>query len=299
MHSVAGTLEAVEPFDFKKSLAFLAGFGPMSGQQGLDGSSVTKAIIVDGQTVAFRVKGQRSELGYELFSREPLSAKTVAELEGRISFFLSLEDDLKPFYSLVKEKDPEFYPLVEMAWGLHHVKFLTFPEIACWAVINQRIQRPVALKIKQAITERFGDKLEVGGKEYWAFPDQARLKAAKPRELLEATKNERITKRISSLASLFDELDEGFLRTALYEKAKERLEKVYGIGEWSSMFILYRGFGRMGRLQPINVRPLQGEIKGLYESVKPLKEIDEVYGAWAGYWQLYLWASRMDGFKSP
>jgi 3-methyladenine DNA glycosylase/8-oxoguanine DNA glycosylase len=26
-----------------------------------------------------------------------------------------------------------------------------------------------------------------------------------------------------------------------------------------------------------------------------LKEINDVYGSWAGYWQLYLWASTMTG----
>lgn len=298
MHSEAGTLEAVEPFEFRKSLAFVRGFGPMSGQQEVDGYSITKAMMLDGQAVVFRVKEAKGRLEYQLFSSEKISEKSMKETGGRIAFFLSLEDDVGKFYSIAKEEDPKFYPLVESAWGLHHVKFLTFLEIACWALINQRIQRPIALRIKRSLIERFGESLEVEGNVYWAFPDKERLKAATAAQLLETTRNQRITRRLLSLASSLDELDEEFLKKALFEKAKARLESVHGIGEWSSRFILFRGLGRMDKLQPINVRPLGETIAGVYGSAKPLKEVNDTYGEWAGYWQLYLWASTMPSFKS-
>jgi len=300
LHSETGTLDAVEPFEFRRSLAFVRGFGPMSGQQEVDGDSITKAVMVDGQVVVFRVsEGKGARLEYRLFSSEPVSEEAAKGMGGRIAFFLSLDDDVGRFYSIAKEKDPKFYPLVESAWGLHHVKFLTFLEIASWALINQRIQRPIALRIKRSLTERFGASLEVDGRLYWAFPDGARLRAATAAQLLEATRNQRITRRLLSLSSSLDELDEGFLRTALFEKAKARLESVHGIGEWSSQFILFRGLGRMGKLQPLNVRPLGETIEAVYGSAKPLKEINDTYGGWAGYWQLYLWASTMPGFRSP
>jgi DNA-3-methyladenine glycosylase II len=300
LHSETGTVEAVEPFEFRKSLAFVRGFESMSGQEESDGDSITKAVMVDGQVVAFRVKeGRGNELEYKLFSSEAISDKAASEVGGRIAFFLSLDDDVRQFYSIAREKDPKFYPVVESARGLHHVKFLTFLEIASWALINQRIQKPIALRIKRSLTERFGESLEVDGKLYWAFPDRARFNAATPAQLLETTKNQRITRRLLSLASSLDELDETFLRTALYEKARARLENVHGIGEWSSQFILFRGLGRMGKLQAINVRPLEETIKGVYGSAISLKEINGTYGGWAGYWQLYLWASTMPGFRSP
>ncbi len=294
MHSTTGTLEAVEPFEFLRSLAFLRGFGPMSGQQEVEGDSVTKAMMVEGQTIAFRVEEEGGgRLGYELFSEEPLPDKVAEEVARRVSFFLSLEDDVKPFYSIAKEKDPKYYPVIEKAWGLHQVKFASFQETACWALIDQRIQRAIALRIKRSLTEKYGGSIELDGKVYWAFPDGARLRAATGRQLLEVTRNQRVAGRLVSLASMLDELDEAFLRTAPYEKARERLEKVKGVGEWSSQFILFRGLGRMGRLQPINVRPLGEAIRRVYGGEKPLKEVNDTYGSWAGYWSLYLWASTM------
>jgi DNA-3-methyladenine glycosylase II len=296
LHSKTGTLDAVEPYDFGRSLDFLQGFGPMSGEQSVEGGSATKAIMMEGQVVAVRFgKGEKpATVDYELSSVEPVSSELADSMEERTSFFLSLRDDVKPFYSIVEDKDPKFYPIVERAWGLHQVKFPSFLEIACWALINQRIQRPIAVRIKRSLTEKYGGSIEVDGKVYWAFPDRSRLEGARAKELLEVTRNQRITQRLVSLISMLDELDEGFLKTAPFDKAKERLEKVRGVGEWSSQFILFRGLGRMGRLQEINLRPLGETIKKVYgpEGRSP-EEVNKTYGSWAGYWSLYLWASTM------
>ncbi len=296
MHSVTGPLDAVKPYDFRRSLDFLEGFGPMSGEQAVEGGSVTKAIMVEGQTIAVRLKKGKDveEAAYELLSSEPIPSEVADSAAERISFFLSLKDDVGPFYSVAKEKDPKFYPVVERAWGLHQVKFPSFLEIACWALINQRMQRPIALRIKRSLTEKYGDSIEIDGKVHWAFPDRSRLERASAKALLEATRNQRIAQRLVSLISMLDDLDEEFLTSAPFDKAKERLEKVRGIGEWSSQFILFRGLGRMGKLQPINLRPLVETIKSVYgpEGRTP-EQVNKLYGSWAGYWSLYLWVSKM------
>jgi len=300
---VAGELEdAVEPFEFQQSLNFLYGFGPMSGEQQIESGTITKAIMVDGQTVVFRVSEAsretaargKSKLLYEMFSQELITRSVEDSVARRIAFFLSLDDDVEPFYAIVKRDDDEFYPLVEMSWGLHQVKFLTLLEISCWAILSQRVQRTIALRMKRAIMEKFGGSLDIDGKTYWAFPDFTKLKDAKPKELLEVTRNQRTMQRLASLLSTFDELDEDFLKTAPYDKATARLEKVKGIGDWSSLFILFRGLGRVEGLSPINLRPLSKAIENVYgPGGKTLEEINSTYGKWSGYWSVYLWASTM------
>ena len=303
MHTAAGDLDGkvVEPFDFQQSLNFLGGFGPMSGEQQFERGAITKAIMIEGQTVVFRVgeteeggvRG-KSRLRYELFSEGPLSKSVEDSVARRIAFFLSLDDDVRPFYAIARRDDPKFYPLVERSWGLHQVKFLTLLEISCWAILTQRVQRPIAQRMKRAITEKFGGSLDLDGKTYRAFPDYTKLKEAKPRELLEVTRNQRAMQRLTSLLTAFDELDEDYLRTAPYDKAAARLQKVNGIGEWSSQFILFRGLGRMGKLQTINVRPLSKAIEAVYSPKgKTLEEINSTYGEWSGYWSVYLRASTM------
>jgi len=299
---VKGELEdATEPFDFKQSLNFLGGFGPMSGEQQFDRGAITKAIMVDGQTVVFKLSEESSKLRYEMFSQGPLPKSVEDAVARRIAFFLSLKDDVKPFYAIAKRDDPKFYPLVERSWGLHQVKFLTLMEISCWAILTQRVQRPIAFRMKRAITEKFGGSLELDGKTYWAFPDYTKLKDAKPKELLEMTRNQRAMLRMASLLESFDDLDEDYLLTAPYDKATARLQKVKGIGDWSSQFILFRGLGRVERLQTINIRPLSKAIEVVYgEGGNTLEFVNSTYGEWSGYWSVYLWASTMTmSVRSP
>lgn len=265
------------------------------GEQTTAGGRLTRAIMVEGQTVAFSVWEEGEGVGYSLFSEDALTDRVEQEVARRVSFFLSLDDDLGPFYSIAREKDPQFYPVVEKEWGLHQVKFASLLEAACWALINQRMQRPTALRIKRTLTERFGESVEVDGVVYRAFPDLPHLKGATARQLLELTRNQRVTQRLVSLLSFPEVLDEGFLKTAPYEKAYERLKTVRGIGDWSAQLVLLRGLGRMGRLQELNLKPLGGVIEGVYgRKGRSVEEAGGLYGGWAGYWLLYLWASSMD-----
>ena len=290
----SGTLKAVEPFVFQRSMDFLEGFGPMAGEQLIGDGALTKAMIVDGRVVVFRVRDEGtggSALSYELFSEDKLDDRSAKAAEDRISFFLSLDDDVQRFYSIA-ETDPAFYPKVRALWGLHHVKFPSLLEVSAWAIITQRIQQPVALRVMAALAEKYGGSLEVDGTMYWAFPDYQRLKVATPKELRVLTGNQRTAVRLESLLKRFNELDEGFLRTAPYEKAAERLRVVQGIGKWSSQFILFRGLGRIEK-QEYNTKPVLQMLKEVYGPEKTLDDINKAYGKWSGYWSLYLWGSAM------
>jgi DNA-3-methyladenine glycosylase II len=294
LHSTSGRLRAVAPFEFQRTLDFIQGFRPLAGEQEVESGVLTKALMVDGRTVLFRLRpapGSRQDLSYELFSEEKLHEPAACSVTDQIAFFLSLEDDVGPFYGIA-EKDAKFYPKVKELWGLHHVKFPSLLEISCWAILAQRVQMSVAKRMKEAITERFGGSMELEGRTYRAFPDYASLKDAAPSQLLAATRNQRSAARLGSLISSYPDLDESFLRTAPYEKAEERLRTVKGIGEWSAQFILFRGLGRIEKLQ-YSMKPVEKMLEEVYGPGRTLDDINAQYGAWSGYWSLYLWGSSM------
>jgi DNA-3-methyladenine glycosylase II len=293
VHSRSGTLETVQPFDFQRSLEFIK-FRPLAGEHHVGEGALTKAIIVDGRPLVFRVRGDPEnpqQLRYELFSEEELQDTTAKRAAERISFFLSLDDDIRPFYEIA-EKDPPFYPKVQQLWGLHHVKFPSLLEISCWAIIAQRVQMSMAQRTLRAITEKFGASVEFEGRIYWAFPDYERLRRATPTELHLATRNQRTAGRLDSLVTVFDELDETFLKTAPYEKAAERLQRVKWIGEWSAQFILFRGLGRSAQLR-YSMKPVIRMMQAIYGPGKTLDDINKQYGTWASYWSVYLWGSNI------
>lgn len=287
-----GRLAAVPPFDFSKTLSFLGAFKPIHDEQTISKQSFTKAVSIQGHPVVFEVTSARTvdapELEYSLYAGQPLTEEVKMAVEDRIRFFLSLDDDLRPFYELGRN-DPIFAPVMEQLYGYHQLKFLTPIENACWAVLSQRNPLNMAQKMKRAITERYGPHLEVEGTIYRAFPEAPELAAADPDTLRQTVRNERKAEQVTAVAMAFSKVDEHFLRTAPYEEVEAWLLGIKGIGAWSANFIMLRGLGRMDKVPDSEKRLLEviEQRYGPGQSAN-LAELAAPYGPWKGYWAHYL-----------
>jgi len=295
MYQETGTLTPTPPFDFSKSLQFLGIFGPTKNEQTVSTHSLTKAISIDGQTVVFQLTSigttEKPGLEYTLFSAKPFSQAMENAVVERITFFLSLKDDLQPFYRLGRA-DPDFAPIIEHLYGYHQVKFLTPFENACWAVLTQRNPMKIAQQTKQALVEKYGSSLEVSGSVYWAFPEPMQIAVVDESELLKMIRNDRRTEYLVAAARAFSEADEEFLKTASDEAVEAWLRNIKGIGEWSATFIMVRGLGRMERVPLTEARLFEAASKvyGHGEELNrdDLKRLADTYGSWQGYWAHYI-----------
>ena len=301
-------LHPTPPFDFNKSLDFLQGFTPTRDEQSLAARVLTKAIMVAGQVVVFEVKStgtpEAPALECRLHTAQPLGEAAVAAARDRLSFFLSLDDDLRPFYALA-QADPAMAPEVKRLYGMHQVKFPTPFEIAAWAVLTQRAPIPMARQMKQALVARFGGSLEVGGARYWAFPEAASLAAAPAAALAELIHNERKAQYLAAVSAAFAGVDEAFLRSGDYEAVLAWLRAIKGIGEWSADFILLRGLGRMQALHfttaTIFEKRMSTAVSRVYAPGRALTGqemalLAERYGDQQGYWALYLRTGESAGW---
>ncbi len=290
LYTETGVLEATAPFDFEKSLTFIGDFLPTHGEHTMVDGVFTKAILMDGCTVAFRLTNKGTidapQVRYTLCSKQPLPAEVKQAVLDRITFFLSLNDDLSGFYA-IGNKDPHFAPIIEQWYGLHHVKFLTLAEIGCWAVLTQRVAIPLAAKIKHRIVENYGDSIEVDGQLYWAFPELERLAHVSPDEWMGLLHNERKALYMSEVMNALHGVDEEFLRTAPYEEAEAWLRGIKGIGEWSAVFILMRGEGRIEHML-LNMKPFLDVLLKVYGKDETMANIERTYGLWFGYWGYYI-----------
>jgi DNA-3-methyladenine glycosylase II len=294
LHHVVGCLRPVPPFDFGQTLAFLGMFTPMQAEQVIRGEALTKAIMVGGRPVVFRVRSTGSveapELEYTLFAEEPLDAAARRAAADRLGFWLSLDDDLRPFYTIAREEDPRFWPVIERLYGLHQVKFPTPFENACWAVLTQRSPVPVARKAKRALVERYGASLDVEGERYWAFPEAAQLGAAGPDDLFALVRNAKRAEYLAAVIAAFQRVDEGWLRTAPLAEVERWLRAIRGIGDWSAFFILFRGLGRSARLPYTMPQFLDGFARAYDDgpmTPERLAALAARYGPCIGYWSLY------------
>ena len=292
---LTGTLCPTAPFDFSHALRFLAKFRPMMGQQTIEDAGLTKAFYVGGKIALFNVKWvgtpDKPEMRYTIWSEEALTSAEQKKAEEEITFFLSLDNDLRPFYALA-ETDPQFMPVVEKLYGYHQVKFsLTAFENACWAILSQRNQWNIALAMKARTAETFGSSITVNGESHLAFPQASQLANLDADQLNEVVRNTRKTECLLSAARAFDTVDESWLRSAPYEQVESWLLEIKGIGAWSATFVMLRGLGRMERV-PLDEKALLEATRRVYGrddlTHADVQRISQHYGEYAGYWAHYV-----------
>jgi DNA-3-methyladenine glycosylase II len=298
MHQHTGTLSPTPPFDLAQTLAFLTGFPPLRGEQTIAPAALTKAIMVNGQPLGFQITAagtiEEPRVNYTLSAGEALDAATIAAAEDRLTFFLGLDDDLRPFYAIGRA-DPAFAPVIEQLYGYHQIKFPTPFENACWAILTQRTPMAVAARQKAALTARYGGSVSINGTEYAAFPDAAALANADPDELTAIVGTTRRTNYLLSAAEAFTAVDEQWLRTAPWGEVERWLLRIKGVGAWSASFVLIRGLGRMEAL-PSGEGQHSEIVSRLYLAGKPataaeVARIAAPYDEWQGYWAHYLRAA--------
>lgn len=294
-HTTEGTLAATPPFDFAQTLRFVAAFTPMAGEQQIGERLLRKAVMIQGTPIVFTMTAagdsEQPRLRYTLASATPLTATMERAAVERIRFFLSLDDDLRPFYAAAQEGDPAFLPVIQRLYGFHQVKFLTPFENACWAVLTQRTPMAVARALKQRLVARYGASLMVDGAEYPAFPEVATLAATGRDELTTLLRNERKAGYLRAIAEAFASVDENWLRTGDHEQVRDWLLAIDGIGPWSANFVLIRGLGRMAAVATPEKELLAAARVVYGPDITPdalLHLAREVYGDHAGYWSFYL-----------
>jgi DNA-3-methyladenine glycosylase II len=294
--TVCAKLMPVAPFDFDHSLAFLRGFPLMREDQTITDASVTRAVVAGGETIVFRVEGRGTVdaplLDVTLYAGQAIIAELQAAALDRIGFFLSIADDLAPFYAIGRE-DTAFAPIIERLYGYHQVKFLTPWENAAWAILSQRMPMSAARRRWNALIERYGSSLTIDGVTYRAFPPAERLAIVNPDDLLAILPNLRKAPYLHAAARAFDDVDEHWLRTAPYDEVNAWLRRIPGIGEWSATFVLIRALGRMERATTEEaLLRAAGRVYGPQAGTPDgLQELAAQYGPYQGYWAHYLRAA--------
>ena len=295
MHLHTGHITPAAPFDFAQSLEVLKTFSPLQDECHISAQTLTMAINACNHLVVFRLTSQGTieapDLAYTLYSAQPLTNDVIASALDRISFWLSLNDDLTPMYTIARD-DTHFTPIVHELYGYHQVKFVTPFQSACWAALAQRNLRNTTIRMKHALLETYGRSLEIEGITYRAFPDAAQLEGITESELLLVLKNARKAEYIQGVVRAFNQFDERSARSASYEEVADWLRTIRGFGAWSISFIMLRGLGRYDEI-PFSEKATMEAASRLYGNGIDLTRgevarLGAPYGDLQGYWAHYL-----------
>ncbi|WP_200942933.1 DNA-3-methyladenine glycosylase [Cellulomonas sp. Root485] len=286
-------LPATAPFDFDASVAFVCGFAPTRGEQGAGDGKLIVAMRAAGSTVLATVTAAADAPGVQVSLRAdgPLGAEVSSAAAARIAFWLSLDDDLAPFYDIARD-DVAFRPVLERLHGYHQVKFASPWENVAWAILAQRTPMPLAQRAKRALIEHVGNAIEADGRTWWAFPDAEQVAGLDPAALAEVVGNERKAGFLHESARRWTAFDEQLLGTAPHDEVRDLLLGLPGIGPWSASFVMIRGLGRMESVSADReMLRAATRVYGHPVDEAELARLAEPYGAWAGYWAHYLRAS--------
>lgn len=265
-----------EPFVFRHTLDFLRAFSPMAGEQKLGKDTLVKSWIVRGKPVTVTMKQEGDRLRCEVDAK--VDEKVLA---GKVASFLSADEELGDFYEIAK-RDEAFAPVAKKLRGFHHPKFGTPFEAAVWSVLNQRVGLGPARTMKARIVKKWG-----GGV---AFPEAQTMTRFTESQIAKTIGNDRKARAVFHVSQAFAKVDEKWLHTAPIGEVDAWLRKIWGVGDFASGFILYRGLGRARSLpwSDMFVRAAKSTYPGTTR--KDLEKRAEVYGPWKGHWALYLWA---------
>jgi DNA-3-methyladenine glycosylase II len=285
MYHRDGSLAVTQPFDLALSIEFLRGFSPMAGEQQFTRGSIVKSWLHRGQPIEATLSASPRGVDFALTSPRQIddaAERAIAEVATR---FLSADEDLEPFYALA-ERDAAFAPVARRLRGLHHVRFGTPFEAACWSVINQRIGRAQARARKAALVRRFGAETSD------AFPEPAAMAGAGERELFALLGHQRKARALAAVIAAFAAIEPSWLRSAPLAEVERWLRAIWGIGDFAAAFVLFRGLGRAIALPwgPKFVTAAQATYGATCDRAA-LERRAGAWGAWLGHWSLYLYAA--------
>jgi DNA-3-methyladenine glycosylase II len=293
LQSTSLTLLPKAPFDFGHTLTFLEDYKADGIVRKILENELRFAMNVFGKPVAFFVKSvgtvKKPRLELTLYAKK-LDKTIIAAAREQLGFYLSLYDDLAPFYKLA-EKDDAFKPVLKGLYGYHQVKFPSIFTSVCWALVTQRTPNSFAYLTMQRFCELLGDAITVEGEHYTTFPQAKKFLKARDKVLI-ATNNTRKTDRLMEIAKAYVTLDEHFLKTAPYEEVMRTVKKLKGLGQWSADYILLRGLGRYERTGWTDT-VITEVISKIYTSGFRISDGDarklaEHYGWYQGLWFHYL-----------
>jgi DNA-3-methyladenine glycosylase II len=293
LQTISLTLTPTAPFDFRHTLTFLQDHKASGITRKILDNELRFAMNVLGKPVVFFVKstGTVKKPRLELTLRaKTLNDDIIKAAKEHLTFYLSLDDDLTPFYKLA-ENDPAFKPVVKALYGYRQVKYPSVFTSICWALVTQRTPNSFAYITMRRFCELLGDAITVDGERYTTFPEAKKFLRARDKVLV-ATNNTRKTDRLMEIAREYLTLDETSLKTAPYEEVMRKVKKLKGLGQWSADYVLLRGLGRYERT-PWTDTVILESMSTLYTggfriSEGDAKTLAEHYGWYQGLWFHYL-----------
>ncbi len=234
-------------------------------------------------------RGTIDEPDLRFVMRSGNPATTLPRIRRTLRRVLGLDVDPQPFQRLA-EREPALRVIALALRGMRPPRFVDLFETFARVVPFQQMSLEAGVAITGRLIERFGERIESGGRRFYAFPTAQRIAHAGSMTLRACGLSTRKADTLRQLARALEsgELDEEHVEGLTTADAIQTLTELPGIGPWSAALVLLRGFGRLDVFPPGDVGAMR-ELSTLLRvgSGTPLNRAIERFGEFRGYLYFY------------
>lgn len=242
------------------------------------------------------------ELSVNLTPDEALSDDDIRMAGVIVRDLFNMNLDLLPFYEAVNG-DRVMTKIAQQLRGLRNPSTATVFEALVDSIVEQQISLKVAWSLEQRLIETFGDKLSLGDKIYYAFPESEKLARATIEELRSCGLSTRKSEYIRDLAKLIQKgLDlEKFKDYQDPDMIIEELRRIRGVGVWTAELAMVRGMSKLDAM-PADDLGLRRCISHYYCGDRKItgdqaRKVAEAWKGWRGLASFYLIMAERIGIE--
>ena len=231
--------------------------------------------------VVVRQRGDRLELDIVPADGRPLDQVDVGAAARQVARVVSADHDGAAFDALCRA-DPVLAPVHAVAPGFRPALFYSPYEAAVWSVVSARRARAQAIGLRRRLAQELGSSVELAGQVLEVVPSPRALLGLTSLPGLPADRVPRL--HAVAEAALRGELDADALRALPPEEAQQRLQRLPGIGPFSSSLVLIRACGHADVMPSgeSHARELVQELYG-FDHPPTTAELEAVGETWRPY----------------
>ncbi len=240
--STSFRLLAVAPYSFENSVHKPAGWPLLTPQEIFEHGVLWTVMRLDKKLFGLRLTSrgriEKPEILCKVYSDHKLKTDERKEVRDTLIWTLSLDEDLKDFYSLAKD-DSLVEAVVQDLYGMRSTNDPNLFSALILAVTLQMAPISRSNQMMQLLIDRYGEAARFDDREvqYWPSPE-----TLAPVNVEKLQKECKLGYRAKILSDIAKTLTHGFpsaqeLEKMSPEEAKRKLMELKGIGEYSAEIV--------------------------------------------------------------
>ncbi|WP_291636223.1 DNA glycosylase [Clostridium sp.] len=286
-------IDVPEEFSFEQCMVYL-NRSDIECLHKIDEDEFYKLLKIEDVFVLINISRAIKKLKVTFVNQVP--TKWVREQVAKYVWdMFDLATDLTPFYKLA-EDDSIIKLLIDNYKGLRIVKINDMFETICWAIIGQQINLKFAYTLKKRLVEAYGEKMLYDNEWYFLFPTPQAISKLEVLDLKPLQFTTRKAEYIIGIANLFNDgiiKKEELALEVDYEKLKNRLLSIRGVGNWTADYTILKCFD-LNDAFPIADVGIHNALKGILgldkkPTIDEIKKLSVNWRGWEAYATFYLW----------